>query len=130
MSGRYAESDGQTRHIWEVARIWQLAEALETVEIDIEEIVGLDAVTWFSAGGDQPTVRSIAGHARRILQADLSYPPILTADKRVFDGMHRIARHLMEGQSRIKVKIFAQNPPPDQIETLAPPATDPSRTSQ
>lgn len=120
MTGRYAESDGKTRQIWQVERIWRLAEALEPIEISIEEIVGLDQVTWFSEGGDQPTIRSIASHARRIIDADASYPPILTEDNRVFDGMHRIAKALMQGQQTITVKKFAVNPEPDQVETLDP----------
>lgn len=120
MTRRYAQSDGVTRHIWDVERIWRLAEALEPVEIPLESIVGLDSVTWFSPDGDQPTLRVIAGHARRIQDADLSYPPILTEDNRVFDGMHRIARHLMEGRTTIVVKRFVKNPPPDRIETLPP----------
>ncbi|MGV3526629.1 MAG: chromosome partitioning protein ParB [Candidatus Sericytochromatia bacterium] len=118
MPGRYAESDGQTRRVWDVERLWRLAEDLEPREIPLEEIVGLDSVTWFSEGGDQPTIRSIAAHARRILQADLSYPPLLTEDNRVFDGMHRIARSLMEGHSTIVVKKFLRNPPPDHVEPV------------
>lgn len=120
MRGSYAESDGKTRHVWDVERIWELANALDIQDISIEEIVGLDSVTWFSPTGDQPTIRSIAAHARRIFEADLSYPPILTEDNRVFDGMHRIARHLMDGNARIQVKKFAKNPPPDRIEQLNP----------
>jgi len=118
MTARYAESDGKTQRIWTIERIWQLAEALEAFELEIEEIVGLDAVTWFSPDGDQPTIRSMVKHTRRILDADLSYPPILTQDNRVFDGMHRIARHLLAGHTTITVKKFPQNPEPDWVEKL------------
>ncbi|PKK88448.1 MAG: chromosome partitioning protein ParB [Candidatus Wallbacteria bacterium HGW-Wallbacteria-1] len=117
MKHKYAESDGTTRHVWDVERIWKLAEDLEPFEIHIEEIRGLDSVTWFY-NGDEPTVRSVSRHAGRILNADTSLPPILTEDFRVFDGMHRIARHLMEGTSRILVKKFSTNPEPDLIEKL------------
>ena len=115
---RYAESDSTVRHVWNISRIWKLAESLKTIEIPIEEIVGLDSVTWFSPDGDKPTIRNIAAHAKRIMEADTSYPPILTEDNRVFDGMHRIARHLMQGQDKIKVKKFEKNPEPDMIEYL------------
>jgi hypothetical protein len=116
MKRRYCEGNDTLRHIWDVERIWKLAEELEPVEIPIEQIVGIDAVTWFHEDGDQPTIRSIADHAKRIVEADMSFPPILTEDFRVFDGMHRIARHLMEGRPTIVVKKFAQNPEPDLIE--------------
>lgn len=116
MKRKYAQGNDELRHIWDVERIWKLAEELEEMEISIDEIVGLDAVTWFHKGGDSPTVKSIAAHAKRILEADLSYPPILTEDFRVFDGMHRIARHLLDGKKSIVVKKFAKNPEPDIIE--------------
>lgn len=115
MAGRYIQSGGGQRAIWEVERIWKLAEDLEVQEIDIEKIVGLDQVTWFTPT-EQPTVRSVAGHAKRILDCDLTYPVILTEDWRVFDGMHRIARHLMEGKTRIRVVRFTTNPAPDVLE--------------
>lgn len=118
MKRRYVESDDKVRHIWDVERIWRLAEDIEAIEIPIEDIVGLDQVTWFSSGSEQPTIRSIAHHARRIIQADLSFPPILTEDNRVFDGMHRIARHLMEEKDAILVKKFTRNPEPDKIEEI------------
>ena len=118
MQRRYAESNGVIRHVWDVERIWKLADKLEAVEMDIEKIVGLDQVTWFSPDGDQPTIRIIADHARRIMECDLSYPPILTYDFRVFDGMHRIARHLMEGKKTIIVKRFEKNPDPDLVEDV------------
>lgn len=119
MAGFYAEADETQKHIWHIERIWKLAESLEIIEISIEDIEGLDSVTWFAKDGDQPTVRSIAKHAQRIFEADLSYPPILTARNRVFDGMHRIARHLMEGKTTIQVKRFAQDPEPDEIVLFA-----------
>lgn len=118
MKRLYAESDGRTRRVWYVERIWRLAEDLKTLEIPLENIVGLDSVTWFHEGGDRPTVRSVAAHARRIIEADTSYPPILTEDWRVFDGMHRIARHLMDGRDSIVVKRFSRNPDPDIVEQV------------
>jgi hypothetical protein len=111
----YAEGSSEIRHIWNVERIWRLAEELEAFEMPVEEINGLDSVTWFHEGA-KPTVRSVAEHAKRIYEADTSYPVILTEDNRVFDGMHRIARHLMQGKEMILVKKFNVNPKPDIIE--------------
>jgi hypothetical protein len=118
MAGVYSEGGGGIRHEWDVPRLWALAEALEVIEIPLEKIWGLDQVTWFTQ--DQPpTVRSVTMHAKRIQECDLSYPPILTEDWRVFDGMHRIARHLLEGRETIRVKRFEVNPPPDRIITAS-----------
>ncbi|MCO4784055.1 MAG: chromosome partitioning protein ParB [Candidatus Cloacimonetes bacterium] len=115
MGQLYCESDGKTvRHEYEIDRIWKLSDELESIEIDIEDIVGLDSVTWFN-DSNQATIRSIAHHAKRIMDCDLTYPPILTEDNRVFDGMHRIAKHLMLDKKKIVVKKFLKNPEPDRV---------------
>ena len=114
MAGIYSEGEGGLRHEWDVERLWALAEGLPVVEIPIEQITGLDKVTWFGPN-HPPTVRSVAMHAKRIQGCDLSYPPILTADWRVFDGMHRIARMLLDGRETVRVKRFEVNPTPDRV---------------
>jgi hypothetical protein len=60
-----------------------------------------------------PTVRNVVEHARRMLEADLSYPVILGHDGRVMDGMHRIARALLEGQAEISAVRFPSPVEPD-----------------
>ena len=117
MAGRYAQTRSGVRTVWNVERIWALAEELPAVEVDIEQIRGLDEVTWFS-DLSQPTTRAVVEHCRRILQCDLSYPVILTEDWCVFDGMHRVARHLLDGKRRIVVKRFPTNPEPDETSSV------------
>ena len=77
-----------------------------------------DQVTWFGPS-DRPTTRAIAMHAKRIMNCDLSYPVILTEDGRVFDGMHRVARQLIEGCEFIQVKRFPVNPEPDRTISVS-----------
>ncbi len=117
MAGIYAQSGGGIRLEWDVERIWALARELPVEEVPLERIVGLDQVTWFTPER-RPTVRSVAMHAKRIVECDLTYPVILTEDWRVFDGMHRVARHLLEGRATIRVQRFAENPPPDRTIEL------------
>ena len=117
MAGRYVQISNGYRQMWEVERIWKLAEELPTEEIELEQVVGIDQVTWFNEQ-QQPTIRSVVSHCERILNCDLSYPVILTEDFRVFDGMHRIARHLLDGKKTIKVKRFPKNPEPDEADHI------------
>ena len=49
----------------------------------------------------------MAEHARRIQEADLAYPIILSADGRLMDGGHRLAKAWLRG-------LFAGRPPPDR----------------
>jgi len=112
---RYGERHNNGRQLfWSVERLWSLAEALPVEDVAIDDIQGPDEVTWFSPDGPQPTCREIAAHCKRINQVDLSYPILLTEDFRVFDGMHRIARSIMEGKTHIKAKRFLKNPEPDE----------------
>lgn len=111
---KYGEHGQGISKFWHIERIWRLAESLPIEDIPISEISGPDQVTWFSP--DQPpTCRAIAEHCKRINQADLSYPVILTEDFRVFDGMHRIAKSIMLGHDSIKARRFPVNPEPDEV---------------
>jgi len=108
----YVQINDGVRRVWDVERIWKLAETLPVVEVELENIRGLDEVTWFSEE-KLPTLRNVVGHCQRILDCDDSYPVILTEDNCVFDGMHRIAKHLLEGKKTIRAVKFEKNPPPD-----------------
>ncbi len=46
-------------------------------------------------------------------EVDLSYPIILGADGRVMDGMHRIARAILDGHETIIALQFDVHPEPD-----------------
>lgn len=103
--------DGQ-RLTWQVARLWDLARDLPIVEVSLDTLAEADRNPWF---GDSmpPTVRHVVSHCRRMLDADLSVPVILNADGRIMDGVHRLARAMLEGHETIKAVRFAEMPPPD-----------------
>ncbi len=122
--GRYGERRDGVQKIWYVERLWTLAEPLPVEEVAIADIRGPDEVTWFHPDGPHPTCRAIAEHCRRINEVDTSYPILLTEDRCVFDGMHRIARCLMEGRATIRAKRFPTNPEPDEVHRIAPPGGD------
>jgi hypothetical protein len=51
-------------------------------------------------------------HAR-INEVDPSFPVILGAEGQLIDGMHRVARCLLEGQSTVSAEQFSDQPEPD-----------------
>ena len=66
---------------------------------------------WFD---DQvPTCRQVAEHAKKISEADLSFPVILSSDGRLMDGGHRIAKAWIAGEKEILAVQFSQDPEPD-----------------
>ena len=98
-------------HAWDVDRLIELAAELPVEEVDLESIYEVDGPYWYDFG-ETPSVRSVVDHARLIGEVDLSYH-ILAPDGRVMDGMHRIARCLLDGRQTILAKRLTELPEPD-----------------
>jgi hypothetical protein len=58
-------------------------------------------------------VRRVADHARLIEEVDWTYPIILGFDGRVMDGMHRIAKALLQRRTTIRAVQFETHLEPD-----------------
>ncbi len=96
---------------WDVERLIHLSEHLPIVEIPLATLGELDGAYW---GSEAPlTVREIAEHARLISEADYAYPIILAANGRVMDGMHRVAKAVLDGLHTIPGVRFIDQPEPD-----------------
>jgi hypothetical protein len=98
---------------WDVDRLIRLTADLPTVEVPVESIRDVDTAYWFSGDGGPPTVRMLVEHMRLVRDVDPSHPVILGSDGRVMDGMHRIARAILEGRSTIPAVAFQIDPEPD-----------------
>lgn len=99
--------------VWDVRRLVVLAGELPVVKVPIDDIPELDRDYWYDHGYE-PTVRSVAEHARLIAQADPDWPIILSYDGRVMDGMHRVARALLDGRTTVPARRFVKPVEPDQ----------------
>jgi hypothetical protein len=98
---------------WDVDRLIELSRAFSVKHVPLAEIDEIDSVYWFDDRRERPTVRHVVDHARLIEEVDLSYPVILGRDGRVMDGMHRIAKALLEGRATIDAVQFEIQPEPD-----------------
>lgn len=83
--------------------------------VAVSAIQELDEPYWFGDEGDRPTCRAVLEHARLIHEADLRFPIILSADGRVMDGMHRVAKAALLGQPHVLAVRFVQDPEPDYV---------------
>ena len=97
---------------WDVDRLIRLSQDLPIERVALGSIWEIDTAYWFD-GSEQPTVRKVAEHARLIMETDLSYPVILGHDGRVMDGMHRIAKALLERRTEIEAVRFTAPLEPD-----------------
>jgi hypothetical protein len=97
---------------WDVDRLIDLAAGRPVSTIAVDDIRELDSTYWYGFG-ESPTVRSVVEHARLIAEADTRFPIILSHDGRVMDGMHRIARALIDGAETVRVVQFDDYVEPD-----------------
>lgn len=98
---------------WDVDRLIALSRDLPIERVAVDAIGEIDTVYWFDDSEEVPTVRKVVEHARLIKEVDVSYPIILCRDGRVMDGMHRIARALLESWTEIDAVRFKVLPEPD-----------------
>ena len=97
---------------WDVDNLITASSGLPVTAVPLDSIADVDTDFWFTFG-PTPTVRRIIDQIRLIQDVDLSYPIILGSDGRVMDGMHRIARAILDGHSTIEAVRFVHEPEPD-----------------
>ena len=106
---------GSAFDAWDVDRLVALAADLPVDDVLLSSIPDIDSAYWFAADDAPATVRDVVGHMELINAADLAYPVILGVDGRVMDGMHRIAKALLQGEKTVRAVRFAVEPEPDYV---------------
>ena len=96
---------------WDIDRLVALSKYREVQLMPVASIRELDEPYW----GEPMTCRNVAEHARLIEEADLGCPIILSSDGQVMDGMHRVLKALMLGESHIRAVRFLTDPEPDFV---------------
>ena len=102
------------RYVWYTERLWRLAKHLPVKSIPIENVPEFDINCWFDEK-NAPTCRAVAVHAKRIYEADLSHPIILSAEGFLMDGGHRLAKAWLLDLKEIDAVQFEITPEPDEI---------------
>ena len=100
---------------WDVDRLIVLSRNLPVERVPLDSIREIDTKYWFDGSTEIATVRKIVEHVRVINEVDDSYPIILGHDGRVMDGMHRIARALLESRTEIDAVRFPAPLEPDHL---------------
>jgi hypothetical protein len=97
---------------WDVDRLISLSRDLQPEYVAVDAIDEIDSVYWFD-GDNRPTVRAVVEHVKLMNEVDFAHPIILSAEGRVMDGMHRVARALLEGRKTVVAVRFTHPIPPD-----------------
>ena len=97
---------------WDLNHIWDISKELEIKFIDVAELWDERyEKAWCWQHEDEIIDNSFfLHHMQRVLNADLNYPIILSEEKLIFDGVHRLmkAKHL--GHKKIQFVQFEKDP--------------------
>ena len=99
---------------WDVDRLVMRTKQFPRIQIPLTSIRELDEAFGSEHEGAL-TWRGVIEHVRLIQEADLSFAIILSADGRVMDGMHRVAKAVLLGRATIEAVQFANDPEPDYV---------------
>ena len=105
------------RYTWDVRRLWALSAGFPVETVAVADLPGVDENCWFH-GDAAPTVRNVVAHVQRILAADMERPIVLNVDGTVMDGLHRVARALLEGRATLPAVRFPSLPPAEYAERV------------
>ena len=108
---------GDDTYIWDVHRLLEFSQNFQVKEVLLSEIKELNEAYWFP--DTHPTTQQIIEHIQLIQDADLKYPIILSADGKIMDGMHRVAKAKLLNHSTIQAVQFGTTPKPDFINVDA-----------
>jgi hypothetical protein len=100
---------------WNVSRLIELSKGLEVRLVAVSSIREVDQNHWYAFERQSPTCRSILDHIALIEAADLACPIILDAEGGLMDGMHRVCKAILRGDTHIQVVQFPETPRPDYI---------------
>lgn len=110
------QPNGSAFDAWDVDRLIELSRDLPVETVAVADIAEVDTDYWFGVGPYRSTVRAVAEHAALIREVETQWPIILANDGRVMDGMHRVARALMDGRATVDAVRFAETPSPDHVD--------------
>ncbi len=112
--------DGPPLRIWDVDRLAALARGLPVRKVRLSALTDLDRVGWHGQPDNygRLTCREVADHGRRIYQADLARPILLSAEGHLLDGFHRICKAYLTGVEELPAIQFENTPEPDRLRPL------------
>jgi hypothetical protein len=99
---------------WDVDRLVELSRDLPVQQVALDSLGQIDTIYW----SEPFTVRTFTEHVRLVQAVDRSHPIILAADGHVMDGMHRVVRALLDGETTIRAVQFDATPAPHHRDCL------------
>lgn len=112
----YFRPSAHGHYAWDVDRLVKLSSGFKRQKVRLSAIAELDEPFCLEGSNEVPTYRQIAEDVRLTEEADLRFPIIMSSNRRVMDGMHRVLKALNGGMETIDAVIFEQDPEPDYVD--------------
>lgn len=96
---------------WSVARLIQLSK-----DYPVHEVPVFAMAAWMWPWEDTLTIEKFCRHAKRVKDADMQYPILISPDGGIIDGVHRLCKAIINEEPTIKVKYFTKMPECDSNE--------------
>ncbi len=103
---------------WDIDKLIEKSKDFPIISIKLSEIKELDENFWYQDPDSTPTCRSFVEHMKLVNETSLEYPIILSEENRVMDGMHRVAKALLNEGETIKAVKFKKTPEADYADVL------------
>ena len=97
---------------WIVENLWKDSLAMEHIYMDVEHLWQRyqNAFCW-TLYGEKVDNDFFLKHMKRILDADLNYPIILSEEEYILDGVHRLMKCKFLGKKQILCVKYQKDPP-------------------
>lgn len=105
---------GTDFYIWDVNKLINSLKSIKVTKTPLSEISELNHDYW-SFGSTPIVTKKIAEHAKLILECDLTHPILLCPERKLIDGMHRVCKAYIKGQTTIDSIILKKLPSPDYV---------------
>ena len=97
---------------WLVSELWKESNTMQTYERSIEDLWDrYKKIFCWTLYGEKVNHEFFLHHMERILNADLSYPIILSEEEYIMDGVHRLLKCKYLKKDTILCVKFKKDPP-------------------
>lgn len=110
----FRKIDGKV-HIWDINKLIVNLKDIPIVQIPLNNIQELNENYWFSDNANI-TTQDIIEHMKLVNETDLSFPILMCPDYLIMDGMHRVAKAVLENREYINAYVLSIMPQADYID--------------
>ena len=102
----------QYNRTWKLDNIWKLSDSLEPRQILVSDLWDTRYKNAWCWQHENEEINNLffLHHMRRVLNADLSYPIILSEENLIFDGVHRLMKAKFLSLTYITYVQFEKDP--------------------